>query len=141
MPIQLGIRSNGAPVRGPVRVRLLLSEDNLFSGQEEPVDLSRGAVLADARLHDIALAGYEEDAPWTLIEDPCGLSMRVSHRQLVPLFAKEDVYFVFWGEGPLGYFCPEPWLGGPDALNTGRHVAWLAPGSRFGWEMKVEPLR
>lgn len=34
LPIQLGIRSNGAPVRGPVRVRLLLSEDNAVSGDD-----------------------------------------------------------------------------------------------------------
>jgi galactose mutarotase-like enzyme len=97
--------------------------------------------LADERLSNIVLGGYAAGEGWVRVEDPNSFSVRVSQRQATPRFRQEDVFFVFWGEERLRYWCPEPWLGGPDALSTGRRVAFLPPGESFRWEVTVEVLR
>jgi len=117
----------------------VLNEDNVFSGERRPMALSGGGTLSDERLSDIVLAGYGAGEAWALMEDPNSFSMRVSQRDLTGLFSPESVFFVFWGEEDLRYFCPEPWLGAPDALNTGEYVAQLPPGEAFSWEMTIEP--
>ncbi len=60
LPIQLGIRSNGAPVRGQVRVRLLLSEDNAVSGDD--------LILSDASY--VLPDGFSLDTVVTVVVPP-----------------------------------------------------------------------
>jgi len=33
--------------------------------------------------------------------------------------------------------CPEPWMGEPNSLNSGKATVKLGPGDEFGWEMCV----
>ena len=55
-------------------------------------------------------------------------------------------HFVLWGEPPAagvpgarGFICPEPWLGGPDSLNTRRGLGVLRSGEVATWEFAVAP--
>ena len=54
-------------------------------------------------------------------------------------------YFVFWGEPPkegssCGFHCVEPWVGGPNSLNTGKGLIVLTKDApSFVWEMAVKP--
>ena len=54
----------------------------------------------------------------------------------------EHLFFVLWGQSPeeapqgKAFLCLEPWMGGPDALNTGR-CAVLLPGEQLTWEFSV----
>ena len=49
-------------------------------------------------------------------------------------------YFVLWGEADKKLYCPEPWIGGPNALNTGEGVISIPPGETFTWQMKITPV-
>jgi len=51
-------------------------------------------------------------------------------------------HFVLWGEGTDetgGFICVEPWLGGPNSLNTGRGRVALSPGHSFQWAFTLKP--
>ena len=115
-----------------------ITDENTFAHKRPDLDLSEGVALAEERLWNLAVGGYAEGEAWALLDDPSSFAMRVSQRQVTPLFPPEHVLFVFWGERDRGYFCPEPWLGGPDALNTGEYCVSLASGEAFSWEMTVE---
>ena len=56
-----------------------------------------------------------------------------------PKSAPDHQRFVFYSDG-RAFFCPEPWCGEPDSLNTGRGVVSLAPGERFCWELRLSVL-
>lgn len=52
-------------------------------------------------------------------------------------------HFVLWGEPPaegaaFGFLCPEPWLSGPDSLNTLQGTPLLLPGESATWTFCVE---
>ena len=54
-------------------------------------------------------------------------------------------YFVLWGEPPAaadgalpGFICLEPWLSGPDSLNTREGVMLLEPGQEQKWAFDVD---
>ena len=123
----------------PCRYREV-TRDNILSGERSGLDLSAGAAVVEADLCNAVLSGYEPDEAWALMEDPHSFSMRVSQSDVTESFAADDVFFVLWGEPELRYYCPEPWLGAPDALNTGRRGASLEPGDTFRWRMEVEAL-
>lgn len=44
---------------------------------------------------------------------------------------------MLWGDKSAGFICPEPWLGGPNSLNTKRGLVELAPGKSFRWGFAV----
>ena len=51
-------------------------------------------------------------------------------------------HFVLWGEGTDetgGFICVEPWIGGPNSLNTGRGRVALSPGHSFQWAFTLKP--
>ena len=50
-------------------------------------------------------------------------------------------YFVLWGDADGGFFCPEPWLGGPDSLNTGAGRVVLHAGEAFTWSYTIASTR
>ena len=128
-------------VTTPCLCEHVLDEDNIISGEERCLDLGAGRALADGRLSNMVLGGYADEEPWVVMEDPHSFGMRISQRQTPARFAPEDVLFVFWGDRRLRYFCPEPWMGGPDALNTRKRVAELPPGEAFTWRMACRPVR
>ena len=43
----------------------------------------------------------------------------------------EDLYMVMWGDEEAGFMCVEPWMGGPNSLNTGQGAILLQPGESF----------
>ena len=53
-------------------------------------------------------------------------------------------FFVCWGEAPAegaaaaGFICLEPWLSGPDSLNTRLGVMSLQPGEEAEWAFTVD---
>ena len=55
-----------------------------------------------------------------------------------PVFG--PLYFVLWGDAVEGFICPEPWMGGPDALNDERCPA-LRPGETAAWTFRVAACR
>lgn len=49
-------------------------------------------------------------------------------------------YFVLWGNRDQGFFCPEPWYGGPNSLNLRQGVVLLQSGEAASWTMDVRLL-
>lgn len=55
--------------------------------------------------------------------------------------------FVLWGmppdsiTGQRGFLCPEPWVSGPDSLNTRVGLPVLAPGQQATWQWTVRADR
>ena len=47
------------------------------------------------------------------------------------------LFFVFWGDAAEGFICLEPWLGGPDELNSA-HCPMVPPGGSAAWTFNVE---
>ena len=128
-------------IRTPARRKYLLTELGLLSGRTKRVALSRPANLTEAIYGDTFLGGYTRRNGWVELCDPAGITLRVSHAETPVrgnLLAREqDMHFVFWGNRACGYFCPEPWIGAPNALNTGRGLVMLPPGQTFVWEMRL----
>ena len=51
-------------------------------------------------------------------------------------------HFVLWGEGSDekgGFICVEPWLGGPNSLNTRKGSVALGAGKEFRWAWSLQP--
>lgn len=48
--------------------------------------------------------------------------------------------FVMWGEAEKQYICPEPWLGVPNSLNTGKGSVHLGAGETFEWTFSITPI-
>jgi galactose mutarotase-like enzyme len=128
-------------VSSSARSRLGLSDRGLLSGAEQPVDLTHGVPLSQDWLASAALGGLDEDA-WLAVRYPSGVTVRVT-QSVSPgeeYTVAEDRLFVLYGQRERGYFCPEPWLGWPDGLQTGRGAVDLPPRRSFTWTMRVDLL-
>lgn len=105
-------------------------------------DLSRPVPLATGVYRDTMMTGYSRRTAWAEIVDPASIRLRISQAEK-PVWGRftgreRDIGFVFWGKPEFGQLCPEPWMGRPNALNTGKGLLRLRPGGRFVWEMRVE---
>ena len=122
-------------IRTPARECLLLDDRGLLSGQSVPASYGEGCALrADSRLSDRVLAGFEPGECWVELRGPSGLGLRVAQT------VESDpgaLRFVLYSDPARTFFCPEPWHGEPNSLNTGRALKLLAPGERFEWEMVI----
>lgn len=133
-------------MRSPATVRPEISPQSLFSGETTPVDYSKGAALGeDPSLFNMVLGGYPEGDYHVDLIDPASFGLRVRQREVLlhggsPRTCPESTYFVFYGNMEKGYFCPEPWYGGPNSFNDQRGVVSLPPGEEFVWEMSVTIL-
>jgi len=129
-------------LRSPGSVILHQDALCLLSGERTPVDLSSPTPISHKELLDTVLGGFDRDQAWVELEDPT-LRLRISHGEKsvdgMMLVADEDYFFVFWGDPALQYFCPEPWIGRPNSLNTGRGCVYLDPGQRLMWEIRIAP--
>ncbi len=124
----------------------------LLSGEETPRDFS-DVSLSDDSLLDMVTGGAGKDAFVELInpklaeerKDPkTPYGLKITQRE-VPTSGQikaspEEFRFVFWGSPEEGYFCPEPWYGGPNSLNTKKGMIELDEGQEFLWEMGIEFL-
>jgi len=138
-------RFEDCTIRTPGEKRLRLDKLNLLSGACERVDLRRPTALARKEFLDMLLSGYRRDNAWFELADPASLTMRVSQAEQRAggnfLAAERDILFVLWGSRKLRYFCPEPWIGWPNALNSSRVPVALPAGGRFAWQVRFTPVR
>ena len=132
-------------IRTPGRQILCQDELCLLSGETLQVDLSKEVLLANRRFCDLIIGGYQRAETWFEVIDPASLAVRLSHTEMTDgktYHAQEtDSLFVLWGDPVLGYFCPEPWVGMPNSLNTRSGCVFLPPAERFVWRVQVSPHR
>jgi len=144
MPFTGKGRFDECTLRTPGNVILQQDPLCLLSGDRTQVDLSSPASLGRKELLDTVLGGFKHELVWLELTDPASMRLRVSHRERnvngKSLAAEEDFFFVFWGDPALQYFCPEPWIGKPNSLNTRDGCVCLQPGERFVWEIHLQPI-
>lgn len=132
-------------IRTPSKRQLVLNEMAVLSRKSVKKDLSKPVPMSSGIWADTFLGGYTRRTAWAELADPHSITLRISQAERPVagrlLAGEKDIHFVFWGSPDLGYFCPEPWIGKPNALNTGRGAVELAPGGRFVWEMRVQITR
>jgi galactose mutarotase-like enzyme len=130
-------------IRTPGRQILCQDELCLLSGETLQIDLSMNVQFADRKFCDLIIGGYQRAETWFELIDPSSLAVRLSHTEVTDgktYRAQEtDSLFVLWGDPVLGYFCPEPWLGKPNSLNTKSGCVLLPPAERFVWQVQVSP--
>ena len=84
----------------------------------------------------LPLAGYKSQ-PFSRMIDPQGMVVRLTQTASTSL--PEPLIRVNAYGGPsVGYFCPEPWFGVQNSLNTGVGVVKLAPGQQWRWRLAIE---
>ena len=136
-----GARMDQAQLFSPCRWDLPLKRCGLLDGHR--VERRLVGVALDQVCNNV-VAGYQTLEPKADVVAGA-LRIRVSHREVVlPGQARrvpqEALAFVFWGDRQRGFFCPEPWLGFPNGLNTGKDLIRLKPGESFCWEMQIHRI-
>ena len=69
-----------------------------------------------------------------LVSPESGMTVRLTQRlgEHGKKFGDAPLYFVMWADRTQGFFCLEPWCGGPNSLNTSEAIR-LPPGCKFDW--------
>lgn len=141
------LRLSGTPT-----MEALLAPGSLLSGEERAAPLfaaPHGAPLSTPGVLDGVFGGgaARSPAPATLELRSGTHVVRVAQTLAPPPSGACDWrrvdarrYFVLWGQAPKddakgggGFLCVEPWLGGPDSLNTRDGLAVLQPGEEAVW--------
>jgi galactose mutarotase-like enzyme len=112
-------------------VRKVLAPGSLLSGAEEEEEGLRreeGLTLAHSQITDNVYGPRAaDDGDSELALEVRSGSFVVTLRQTgAPALGR---HWVMWGSESEGFWCPEPWLGSPDSLNTGLGRVVLAPGA------------
>lgn len=121
----------------PNRKQLLRNPLGFVNGEEVVRSFETPERLGDFDAHvALALTGYQS-APYAVLTDPQGLSIRVS-QQATSSLAEPIVRFNIYGGPKVGYFSPEPWFGLQNSLNLGKPLVHLAPGDAWTWRVQVK---
>ncbi len=99
-----------------------------------------GLPLSDPLAANALLAGFRgPEVALTVAGRTCRLTVTQRADDLAAVGLSPDAYrFVLYADQERRFFCPEPWLGVPNSVNTGLHCARLAPGASFTWEWTLE---
>jgi gluconolactonase len=121
----------------PNRKLLLRNSLGFVNGEEALRSFETPERLGDFDAHvALALTGYQS-APYAVLTDPQGLSIRVS-QQATSSLAEPIVRFNIYGGPKVGYFSPEPWFGMQNSLNLGKPLVHLAAGESWTWRVQVK---
>jgi gluconolactonase len=118
-------------------VQMLRNPAGLLSGESMPRSFYEPEALSSFDAHvALPLAGYRSQ-PFARLIDPSDLTVRVT--QTVSTTLPEPlIRFNAYGGAAQGYFCPEPWFGVQNSLNTGVGTVKLAPGESWQWRLLIE---
>jgi gluconolactonase len=118
-------------------IQLLRNSAGFLSGEQKTRSFYAPETLGsfDARVA-LPLAGYKSQ-PFTRLIDPAGMTVRLTQTASTTL--PEPLVRVNAYGGPnVGYFCPEPWFGVQNSLNTGIGLMKINPGASWTWRLAIE---
>lgn len=84
-----------------------------------------------------------------MVVQPRSISVEICHTVVSESLDTEALsnilrnrHFVLWGEAPkegekAGFICPEPWLSGPDSLNTRKGLVVLKVNQSLQWNFSI----
>jgi len=128
---------NDGTLQGSARREHGIDDLSLFDGSASDKDFRGGLSLSDPS-HCNGVTGGGDGESWLELIQPGAMSVRMSQSVPAGWGMEEHLYFVLWGDPEEGYFCPEPWVGGPNSLNTGEGLVQLPPGESFTWTFRAE---
>ena len=136
VPLVPGGAAARVVVRTPAMRRVMLDAAGYPTGEVASVPFPTTPLGALPPRTAIALSGYRPLTAWASLEDPAGLTVRISHRaDRWP--AGDPVLFNLWGDPAAGFFSPEPWVGKQNSLASGDGAIQLNPGEVWTWEIRV----
>lgn len=128
-------------IRTPGNRRHLLTSIGLLSGRTRRINVTKPVPLNEEIYDDVFVMGYRRRTAWAELCDPNALTVRISQSEKLVggrfLSRENDLAFVFWGRPEYNHICPEPWMGVPNALNSGKSLLRLPPNRCFRWQMRV----
>jgi gluconolactonase len=118
-------------------VQMLRNAAGTLNGESRPRSFDPPETLGsfDAQVA-ISLAGYRSQ-PFARLIDPSGMTARVTQTASAPV-PEPLVRFNVYGGPKQGYFCPEPWFGVQNSLNTGVGALKLGAGESWRWRLQIE---
>ncbi|MBV9182108.1 MAG: SMP-30/gluconolactonase/LRE family protein [Acidobacteria bacterium] len=118
-------------------VQMLRNAAGVLSGESKARSFDTPEALGSFDAHvALPLAGYRSQAFARLI-DPSGMVVRVTQTAST-ILPEPLIRFNAYGGAKQGYFCPEPWFGVQNSLNTGVGVVKLQPGDIWKWRLQIE---
>lgn len=118
-------------------VQLLRNTAGVLSGEQKPRSFYTPEALGSFDAHvALPLAGYKSQ-PFSRLIDPQGMTLRLTQTSSSTL-PEPLIRINAFGGPATGYFCPEPWFGVQNSLNTGVGLIKLKPGSSWTWRLDLE---
>lgn len=117
--------------------RYLTDDTRVFTGEIIASPYVGGATVAELPRRRAVSIGGADEAPSLVIEDPSGARLAIEHTVLHGEQV-EAVDFNLWADVVDGFFCPEPWVGTQNSLNTGVGLVHLGPGQDWRWQIRFE---
>ncbi|MEY2879351.1 MAG: hypothetical protein RLZZ15_1731 [Verrucomicrobiota bacterium] len=140
VPLLPGSTAEGFTIESPSRFEYLRGANGAPDGTTRERRFAPVTPLAKQQLVPAMSVGAYDGDPWFRVSDAGGLGVKVTHHaQSTP--ASPFVQFNLWGGTAEGYFCPEPFVGLHNSLNTQTGQIVLAPGKNWTWLIRVEPER
>jgi gluconolactonase len=121
-------------------VQLLRNKVGVLNGEKAPRSFYTPQTLGSFDAHvALPLAGYKSQ-PFSRVIDPQGMTIRLTQTATTTLpepLIRTNAY----GGPSVGYFCPEPWFGVQNSLNTGVGLVKLKAGDSWTWrlDLQIEP--
>jgi Galactose mutarotase and related enzymes len=140
VPLVKGGDASAMKFETPSGLQMLRNAAGTLSGESNPRSFSPSVPLGSFDAHvALPMAGYKHPV-FARLTDPTGLSVRVTQSAGTTL-PEPLIRFNLYGGARQGYFCPEPWFGVQNSLNTGVGVVKLQPGASWQWQFTVEVER
>ena len=140
VPLIVGSSAEGVTVESPSRFEYLRGANGAPDGTTRERRFAPSTPLKDMKFMPAMSVGAYDGDPWFRLTDAGGLGVKVSHvAQSTP--APPFVQFNLYGGTAEGFFCPEPFVGLHNSLNTQTGQIELAPGRSWTWLIRVEPER
>jgi gluconolactonase len=137
IPFVQGTDPNNMTFETHNTTQLLRNSVGVLSGEIKPRSFATPERLGDFDAHTaIPLAGYRSQ-PFARLVDPQGMTLRLT-QQASSSLPEPLIRFNAYGGPKVGYFCPEPWFGVQNSLNTGKGAVRLQGGSVWKWRLDLQ---
>jgi len=118
-------------------IQLLRNSTGLLSGEQKARSFYTPETLGSFDAHvALPLGGYKSQ-PFSRLIDPAGMTVRLTQTSSTTL-PEPLVRINAYGGPSMGYFCPEPWFGVQNSLNTGVGLVKINPGASWRWRLAIE---
>jgi gluconolactonase len=137
IPFVQGTDANNMTFETHNTIQLLRNSTGVLSGEQKPSSFATPERLGDFDAHiALPLAGYRSQ-PFARLVDPQGMALRLTQTASSSL-PEPLIRFNAYGGPKVGYFCPEPWFGVQNSLNTGKGAVHLNAGGVWKWRLDLQ---